>query len=317
MHAITDTHFKSLILMYVDLCGGLDLEDCDIIARFGCGYHPVVILRVYDDIEQGYVVNVPAIGTDTRWCDGDASNMHAEAEFIKHFRKHTSIPVPEIVEYNESLLNYLGAPYILMKRPPGVPSYEMWFEDPRASKSSHGGLRVRRDEAQAANHAAIACAHPDLKSADSGNKERLYFVGPFASSQEYMTARLDDLWPVNLPTGTGHPYHHLIDIGIRKVLDMLYVHLTISSSTSDHTNCCNKETFVLRHPDLDFQNILVDPTSGEVTGLIDWDGCSTVPRCVGYASLPDFLRRDWLPDFDVVSASYMCWQLERYQQIFP
>jgi aminoglycoside phosphotransferase len=45
------------------------------------------------------------------------------------------------------------------------------------------------------------------------------------------------------------------------------------------------ETFVLLHCDLDLQNVLVDD-DGEVTGILDWDSCSVVPRSVGYASLP-------------------------------
>jgi hypothetical protein len=56
------------------------------------------------------------------------------------------------------------------------------------------------------------------------------------------------------------------------------------------------ETFVSRHDDLNFQSILCDPETGEMTAIIDRERYSTAPRCIGYASLPIFLTSDWLPD---------------------
>ena len=58
------------------------------------------------------------------------------------------------------------------------------------------------------------------------------------------------------------------------------------SSTKHDTN-----EFILTHPDLDLQNILVDE-DGTVTGLVDWDGVTTVPRSMGY-SFPKWIMRDW------------------------
>lgn len=52
----------------------------------------------------------------------------------------------------------------------------------------------------------------------------------------------------------------------------------------------------IRHRDLDMQTIFVD-VFGNVTGILDWDGCLAVPRGVGYASFPEFLRRYWTSSF--------------------
>jgi hypothetical protein len=76
-----------------------------------------------------------------------------------------------------------------------------------------------------------------------------------------------------------------------------------------------RETFILRHDDLDLQSILVD-SDGNVTGIIDWDGCAAVPRCLGYISTPTFLRRDWLPDYTLARLPHMTWALERYRNVY-
>ena len=54
--------------------------------------------------------------------------------------------------------------------------------------------------------------------------------------------------------------------------------------------------FVLTHPDLDVQNILV-AEDGTLRGLIDWDGVASVPREIGCAQYPLWLMRDWVPFF--------------------
>ena len=51
---------------------------------------------------------------------------------------------------------------------------------------------------------------------------------------------------------------------------------------------------VLTHPDLDLQNILVDE-SGNITGLVDWDGVTMIPRSMG-CSFPKWISRNWDPD---------------------
>ncbi|OCH92381.1 hypothetical protein OBBRIDRAFT_802655 [Obba rivulosa] len=49
--------------------------------------------------------------------------------------------------------------------------------------------------------------------------------------------------------------------------------------------------FALGHPDFDSQNVLVDDT-GEVTGLIDWDGVAMVPVQLGALACPAWLTVD-------------------------
>ena len=70
--------------------------------------------------------------------------------------------------------------------------------------------------------------------------------------------------------------------GANKLLRMF-----IDWGSTKHT----ENDFVLAHPDLDLQNILIDE-DGNVTGLVDWDGVTMVPRSMG-CSFPKWLSRDW------------------------
>lgn len=75
--------------------------------------------------------------------------------------------------------------------------------------------------------------------------------------------------------------------GCYKVLRM-FIDLAFSKSSN------HGRGFVLTHPDLDVQNVLV-ADDGTLCGLIDWDGVAAVPREIGCAQYPLWLMRDWVP----------------------
>ena len=52
--------------------------------------------------------------------------------------------------------------------------------------------------------------------------------------------------------------------------------------------------FVLTHPNIDVQNFIVS-LEGELLGIIDWDGVSAAPKCLGNRKYPGWLTRDWNP----------------------
>lgn len=115
-----------------------------------------------------------------------------------------------------------------------------------------------------------------------GNKELDdgdYFleIGPFDSDdceREYLMSLLDQQPPAAGKLGQG----------IYQLL-RLFLEWMPQNNTGD--------SFVISHPDLDLQNVLVDE-SGTVTGLIDWDGASTVSRLAG-CNYPKWLTQDWDP----------------------
>jgi hypothetical protein len=104
---------------------------------------------------------------------------------------------------------------------------------------------------------------------------------------------------------------HAVGIGSSRLLGLIFdsppfVNLSVLTGFSD------RETFTLRHNDLDLQNVLVDE-EGNVTGILDWDGCIAVPRCIGSVAVPRFLCTDWLPRIDLERSPHMAWKLKEYR----
>lgn len=126
-------------------------------------------------------------------------------------------------------------------------------------------------------------------SGDSSNEDDIiYEKGPFSDPKAYFLSNLDRPDPAN----RADAYERGTDMCLRLFIEWAF------GNTQDHDR-----RFVLTHPDLDLQNILV-ADDGTITGLIDWDGVAAVPREVGCAQYPLWLMRDWVPsryDYDIES----------------
>ena len=120
-----------------------------------------------------------------------------------------------------------------------------------------------------------------IRNDDDGDDEDDIFCqrGPFTSPKSAFSFDLD--------RSEAYHKHSVYVKGCYKALRM-FLDMAISD-TNNHTR-----RFVLTHPDLDVQNVLV-AEDGTLRGLIDWDGVASVPREVGCAQYPLWLMRDWLP----------------------
>ena len=103
--------------------------------------------------------------------------------------------------------------------------------------------------------------------------------GPFTCPKAYFLSNLDR----SDPAFRADAYERGTDMSLRLFIEWAF------PDSQDHDR-----QFVLTHPDLDVQNILV-ADDGTLTGLIDWDGVASVPREVGCAQYPLWLMRDWVP----------------------
>jgi len=314
--------------------------------EFEGGYNFVRLYRVINSPNDGeYVVKIPCVGTAARWQKQDAYMMRSEFGTIKFIGERTKCPVPEVVAYDDKLDNTLGAPYILMKACTGISASEVWHDahpihkdwdrdtvDFPSKELASKRERILRSLAQAmaelrhlefdkigaldfetvdANgRPAIGSLwewniDPDLTAEDMATEKALIEKPVYDSSLELYTNGLLDVWPCE-----GHEGRPGVIYG---VLDALFRSDAFAKSVKPGDS---EETFVLRHDDLNLQNVFCDPDTGEVTGIIDWERASTAPRSLGYASLPKFLALDWMPGYDVLDAPHSPLSLQMYRAIY-
>ncbi|EFW14640.1 hypothetical protein D8B26_007012 [Coccidioides posadasii str. Silveira] len=266
-------------------------------------YHALFPIRFQDGLR--WILKIPACGTPEQFTASAASALQSEALTMKLIQRETSVPIPDVFAFSSTLDNELGVPYILMKFMPGKSLYDCWF-DMKVSKEER---RLRRkntleDIAQAMAElskfsfstggalmydAEGNLAHPGPlrfidhqamlerlgQSDDDDIEPTLYFeAGPFTDPQDFY------LLSLNQAKEPEQPFHK----GMWKLLYLLLQWIPTPQSP----------TFVLTHPDLNFQNVLVSE-DGRVQALIDWDGVAAVPRLVGNEKFPSWLTRDWDP----------------------
>ncbi|KAI4648697.1 uncharacterized protein J4E78_008760 [Alternaria triticimaculans] len=322
----------------------------------GSFHHAVFLKIDRDDgIPQEYVLKIPAHGTTKEWGMNDRMMLECEAQLLKHIRHHTDCPVPEVVAFDGGLNNAIGAPYILMKKIKGIAATDLWLGQPyRMFKSDDLHLEADdpspeveqkrvtflRSLAKAMSQLATlefpytgvpSYEYPEDKNPKfiapawrwhcKMNMEEPTSYGSFASSEAFFAAGLDRLCEPENPLDSDG----MTELGVQIVMRIILSSAPFKPSTPSQREISQtgygshtvpvRETFVIRHDDLDLQNILVDE-DGNVTGIIDWDACAAVPRCIGYTSMPTFLRRDWLPDYGLGRLPHMTWAIERYREVY-
>jgi aminoglycoside phosphotransferase len=346
LRAIPSELFKSVLLKHVDPTNYFKNPRIHIQRRTEGASHHVVMLQFGPaSFEADYVIKVPVTGTKELWNEERAHAMRCEAMLMKHMER-TGIPVPQVRAVADNTDSDLGAPYILMRRVPGKGAHNLWFDyddeehlnvdcpSPELEKKRETFLRSLAHEMAKLQELQFdkigmldfgdswkdcdnECDEPVigpllLDTVDDEQVNRL----PFSSAHGFMSTIIEERWPANMTLahikGEEDNEEDIKELhqyrGIRKIIDIIF-------SSAPFASTQEKETFVIRHPDLDLQNILTDD-EGHVTGIIDWDGAVTAPRCIGFSALPHFLVHDWHPGFSFDDCPHMSWSVDRYRRIY-
>lgn len=304
-------------------------------------YHFVFIVKTIHRVTkkiQGFVVKIPGHGTPDRWTADDEYMLKREVDVMDLVNVHTEIPSPTVMGHSATLdNNKYGFPYIVMKLLPGKAATGLWFDD-------HGAIPSPETEEKRLTFLRSLARHmtelnklpftqigiptyktddPDLDDIyDQPELEELpvdkYYVwpfydsfrsierGPFASTQAYIqNSRKNEELSSAGPT-KKLSFGALQEVGVSKIFDIVFSHPVFQS--------CPDETFTLRHSDLDAQNILING-AGEVTGILDWDGSISMPRCVGGAAVPHFFERDFYPNA-AVNSLILSWRSNHYRSVY-
>jgi len=233
----------------------------------------------------------------------------SEIATLSYIREHTSVPVPRVIAHGSTAENELGCEWILMERVPGIALVDVWSDIRLETKSREtkriagfvrqlrniqrpfaaiGNLYFRED-INASNAVVRVVPTEDEKYIlgpvvtpymfASGRKLRVARnLGPYSNDGEYIAAlvatELEDM--KLLQSAEAHLYGDF-DEDLAKdgedIIEVLNELQTISTSLfSSH-----RRHFTLYHHDLSLANILVDPATYEITGIVDWE-------CVGARS---------------------------------
>lgn len=251
-----------------------------------------------------FVVRIPTAH------DFDRVRFEADAFIMRRVRERTCIPIPEVfgmsVETTVTPDNPIGQPYLVLSFIAGVSLHDLWFKRDRLDDDAR--LRVLEQ---------IACFHYQLSPfqydrlgnliVDLATNELV--VGPFRDldqpgPKEVFQGGVARKGPYAVkthgPYDTVRQYH-------QSRLDELEATATTDWNRSNimALRMCTAvlpdpaldgPPFVMRFPDFNAHNILVDPDTLEITGFIDWDHISSLnPREMGYGMYPAWLTIDWDP----------------------
>ncbi|KZT33607.1 kinase-like protein [Sistotremastrum suecicum HHB10207 ss-3] len=232
----------------------------------------------------------------------DPVSMEADLQVLRMLRRETSIPVPRVQAYDVTDKNVIGFPYSILSYIPGVPLGLDWvrvLDDKRRHRLldqiAEAMLQLKKftfpaigdlvwDETNSSFVVGPLRENPALDPmyefravSETEVPSQITERGPFSSVRKYLLSSLACQREQYPTQGWAHAWLHLFAMALP---DARY----------------DEAPFVLRHPDFNPQNVIINPDTAELMGFIDWDGVSTThPREQGYACYPSWITRDWDP----------------------
>lgn len=123
LNAIPEQAFRLALLDHLPADHAINTSSICCLEAIEDGNNFVRILEVESGpTTDRYVIKVPCVGTAARWMDSDAYMLRNDARTMLYIRKYTEIPCPEVIGFDDSLRNTLGAPYIIMRANKGISS---------------------------------------------------------------------------------------------------------------------------------------------------------------------------------------------------
>ena len=233
-----------------------------------------------------------------------------EVATLSYLQEHTSIPVPRIIAHSTTSDNEVGCEWTLMEKIPGVSLAGVWSDIDLETKSKVtrtivGYVRQLRDlrrhftgigtlyfreEIDTFNAAVRVLPTENEKYVlgplvtpymfAGGRKLRVpRDLGPYSNDTEYIAAlAASEMEEMKLLLSPDAHLHSDFDKdlaeeaeGIIEVLGEFQPILSVLFPSQPRN-------FALQHHDLSLSNILVDPATYQITGIVDWECVGTRPH---------------------------------------
>ncbi|KAK7398064.1 hypothetical protein QQX98_012572 [Neonectria punicea] len=198
--------------------------------------------------------------------------------------KNTTIPLPEVIAYDASVDNPIGYEYTLLSRVQGVTLSDIY------DSLSDGQIAQILDQL-----IDILCqlqAHSGLVLNDQGEAK----LGPVLDETFWQVLDVEALWPEGETLATlniGGPYPTYVDYISAQVLKNIRLIQThdkltfmrdvvprlesFEAALHKHASELNRVKLRLAHKDLHFANMVLNVSSGRITGILDWEFSGVVP----------------------------------------
>lgn len=236
----------------------------------------------------------------------DPQNKTAgEVATLRWLRRHSDIPVPEVIAFDDSRNNEIGFEWILMQLMPGVPAWHRWRKISMEAKKTlvekvaeyHAQLfQTTTFRNIGTLKADTLAADPTTHSVPGQIVHLMFFMGPH--------------FDYDIPRGPFRSSHDWLEtyisiIATEKTKEIAEAEDEEDRKDAEHnlrvaqmlTDLLPKifpriqsppERTVLWHNDLSLHNIMVDD-EGAITAVIDWECVSAMPFWMA-TQMPKFLR---------------------------
>ncbi|KAF2090953.1 hypothetical protein K490DRAFT_33603 [Saccharata proteae CBS 121410] len=291
--SITEAELVALTLRLTDPNNTTGGAGISLVKKAHGSFNQIYIMQLPSGAKRA--IRVPGRGQVGVWNDSDAAGLSNQVLVMKYIRNTTTLPVPGVFAYDTTHNNEIGYPFMMMEGIAGKNVSDVWGWRQELTPELEG-KRLRILKSLAVTMTSLrhidfpALGRLDFDGEDFENPS-VVAVGPGnRSSRQYFEDRYDELVRTMRYAHGGSRERHVKLEMVRMLMEALPC-----SATNTPANA-PPETFVLRAPDFNWQNIMVDDT-GDVVAIIDWDGVETVPRFLGWAKPPMFLCADFDPSW--------------------
>ncbi|PGH13064.1 hypothetical protein AJ79_03901 [Helicocarpus griseus UAMH5409] len=237
-----------------------------------------------------------------------ATASEAATLYFLHAR---GVPVPKVYGYSSTSENPVGTEYIIMEKAKGVGLQSKWLTMAKKERHRLASSFVETEmnfltslsvqpEKEGSGMSKELCIGP---IADYmfwyGKRSGLdFYRGPWDDPKDYLraiaTKEIECTRKHGNPVEVDFPHNGILPgkQDPQKYIDLLESYATISPHLlpKDLLSPSNKPT--LRHPDLNPNNIFVDPESGAISCIIDWQHAIIKPRLLASGYPPAFENPD-------------------------
>ncbi len=249
---------------------GVTEEDVRLV--FQCADIPAQIIKM-ERIQNGFCNPVYKITTNEKPYILKITNPHwktiktiNEAIVMKFLSEHTNIPVAHVYCYSNNT-ELIGYEFILMEFLPGVTFSEIYSDltleqkKPYLQQIARHYRTMLEIEITSVNEMQFGC----FEKLESVNNRLLATLGPNVDSRRGPYIDLYDYIISNIEFRIQELEHCKYKCYIPQFLSVIEKLREEQKTTTHH------ERLVLTHTDLAPKNIIVDPTTHTVTGIVDWE----------------------------------------------